>query len=79
MALQIATELISSLCYKLRMFGIPVNEPANVFCNNKAIYTNSVFAEYQLKRKHQLIYHHLVREAVAAKKIIGIKLTVRTI
>ena len=29
-ALQIATELISSFCYKLWMFGIPVTEPANV-------------------------------------------------
>ena len=37
-ALRIATELILLLQYKLRMYGIPVNEPANLFCDNKAIY-----------------------------------------
>ena len=37
MALRIAMELISSLRYKLRMFGISVEEPANVFCDNKAV------------------------------------------
>ena len=37
-ALRIAMELISSSCYKLRMFGIPLDESANVFCNNEAIY-----------------------------------------
>ena len=44
-ALQIATELILSLCYKLRMFGIPLNEPANVFCDNEAVHKNYTFAE----------------------------------
>ena len=70
MALRIATELISSLRYKLRMFGIPIEEPANVFCDNEAVYKNSAFAESRLKRKHQSICFHLVREAVAAEKII---------
>ena len=71
MALQIATDLISSFCYKLQMFGIPVTEPAYVFCNNEAVYKNSAFAESQLRRKHQSIWYHLVREAVAAgEKIV---------
>ena len=69
-ALQISTELISSLCYKLQMFEIPVNEPANAFFDNEAVYKNSAFTESQLKRKNQLICYHLVREAVAAGKII---------
>ena len=46
-ALRIATELISSFCYKHRMFGIQVTEPANVFCDNEAVYKNSAFAESQ--------------------------------
>ena len=69
-ALRIATELISLFRYKLRMFRIPVTEPAYVFCNNEAVYKNSVFAESQLRRKHQSICYHLIREAVAAGKII---------
>ena len=52
------------------MFGIPVDEPANVFCDNEAVYKYSAFAESRLKRKHQSICFHLVREAVAAEKII---------
>ena len=69
-ALQIATELITSFRYKLRMFGIPVTEPANVFCDNEVVYKSSAFAELQLRRKHQSICYHLLREAVAAGKII---------
>ena len=52
------------------MFGVPVTKPANVFCDNEAVYKNSAFAESQLRRKHQSICYHLVREAVAAGKII---------
>ena len=69
-ALQIATELISSFHYKLRIFGVPVTKPANVFCDNEAVYKNSAFAESQLRRKHQYICYHLVREAVTTGKII---------
>ena len=35
------------------MFGIPIDEPANVFCYNEAVYIDSTFAESQLMRKHQ--------------------------
>ena len=47
-----------------------MNEPANVFCDNEAVYENSAFAGSQLKRKHQSICYYLVREAVATGKII---------
>ena len=36
-ALQIGNELIKALHYKLRMFGLSVDEPANIFCDNEAI------------------------------------------
>ena len=44
-ALRIAAELIISLRYKLRMFGIPVMGEANVFCDNNSVYTNASFSE----------------------------------
>ena len=48
-----------------------MTEPANVFCDNKVVYKNSTFAESQLRRKHQSICYHLVREAVVAgEKIV---------
>ena len=47
-ALRIATELVISLRYKLRMFGIPIMGEANMFCDNEAVYKNSSFAESTL-------------------------------
>ena len=65
-ALRVASELIISFRYKLRMFGIPLDGPATVFCDNEAIYNNSTFAESTLKKKHNSICFHRVRECVAA-------------
>ena len=50
------------------MFGIPLDGPANVFCDNEAVYRSATFVESKLKPKHNLICFHLVREAVAAGK-----------
>ena len=36
-ALRIAAEKIIALRYKLRMFGIPIEGSANVFCDNEAV------------------------------------------
>lgn len=65
-ALRTACEMIISLRYKLRMFGIPVDEPANVLCNNESVYKNVSFAESTLKKKHNSICFHRVHECVAA-------------
>ena len=65
-ALRVASELIISLRYKLRMFGIPISGPANVFCDNESVYKNASFAESTLKKKHNSICFHRVRECVAS-------------
>eukprot|EP00978_Attheya_sp_CCMP212_P035677 scaffold156772_cov26-Attheya_sp.AAC.1 len=44
-----------ALCYKLRMFGIPIDGPANVFCDNEAVVTNSSIPTSTIKKKHILI------------------------
>jgi hypothetical protein len=36
-AAKIAVELIEGLCYKLWMFGIPLDGPANVYCDNNCV------------------------------------------
>ena len=51
------------------MFGIPIDGPTSVFCDNEAVYQNTVVPESTLKRKHHSIAYHLCREAVAAKII----------
>lgn len=68
-AMKNAVELIESLRYILRMFGVPLEGPANVFCDNEAVYKNTVLPESILKKKHHSIAYHRCREAVAAGTI----------
>ena len=49
-ALRIAAEIICSFRYNMRMFGIPLDGPANGFCDNKAIYRNAAFVKSKLKK-----------------------------
>ena len=65
-ALRVASELIISMRYKLRMMGVPIEGPAHVFCDNEAVYKNSSIAHSTLKKKHNSICFHRVRECVAA-------------
>jgi hypothetical protein len=65
-AMRIMVELLESMRYKLRMMGIPIDGPANVFCDNKSVVTNATVPTSTLKKKHNSIAYHRVREAVAA-------------
>jgi hypothetical protein len=66
-AMKIAVELIEALRYKLRMFGIPIEGPASVFCDNNLGVLNVTVPESTLSKKHNAIAYHRVREAVAAQ------------
>ena len=68
-AMRIAVELIEALRCKLRMFGIPLDGPTNVFCDNEAVTKNATIPESTLKKKHNSIAYHRTREAVAAETI----------
>jgi hypothetical protein len=65
-ALRICKELIVAMRYKLRMFGVPIDGPANVFCDNRGVVKNASIPESTLLKKHNAINYHAVREAVAA-------------
>jgi hypothetical protein len=65
-ALRICKELIVALRYKLRMFGVPIDGPANVFCDNRGVVKNASVPESTLMKKHNAINYHAVREAAAA-------------
>ena len=65
-AMRIAKDLAIALRYKLRMFGIPINGPADVFCDNQGVVKNTSLPESVLLKKHNVINYHAVREAVAA-------------
>jgi hypothetical protein len=64
-AAKIAVELIEGLRYKLRMMGIPLEGPANLFCDNGSVVANTTCPESSLRKKHNAIAYHRVREAVA--------------
>ncbi len=66
-ALQIAKDMLVALRYKLRMFGVPIDGPANEFCDNNGIVKNTTIPESMLAKKHNAINYHVVCEAVAAK------------
>lgn len=48
------------------MFGVPLDGPADVFCNNRGMVKNVSVPESTLMKKHNSINYHAVREAVAA-------------
>jgi hypothetical protein len=64
-----AIERIKSLRYKLRMFGVPLLGPADIFCDNEAVVTNCSTPESTIKKKHHGIAYHHNREAVASRKV----------
>jgi hypothetical protein len=65
-ALWICKELIVVICYKLMMFGVEIDHPANVFCDNHGVVKNVSIPESTLMKKHNAINYHAVREAVVA-------------
>ena len=64
-ALKSAVELVEGLKYKLRMFGVPINGPARIFCDNKSVVMNTSFANFVLKKKHCAVAHGKVKLAIA--------------
>ena len=65
-AMKIAVEMIESLRYKLRMLGIPIQGPANIFCDNQAVVKNNISVDSTLSKKHSSCAYHFTRWCVAA-------------
>ena len=51
------------------MMGVPMDGPCQVLCDNKSVVLNMTLPSSTLKKKHNAIAYHRVREAVAAKII----------
>ena len=69
-ASRLAVDTIDSLRYKLRMFGIPIAGPTTMWCDNMSVVHNGTRPDSTLKRKHNSISYHRIREAVAAGYIV---------
>ena len=65
-ALKNAVELVTAIRYKLRMFGVPVDGPTDMFFNKKALYKNSSTPESVLRKKHHSVAYHKCCEAVTS-------------
>ena len=61
-----AVEMVEGLRCKLRMMGIEIDGSTNVFCDNESVVKNTTRPESMLKKKHNAIAYHRVREAQAA-------------
>jgi hypothetical protein len=63
----IEIELIIELRYKLRMLGVQVEGPTTTYGDNMAVVLNTTVPSSLLKKKHNAIAYHRVREAIAGK------------
>jgi hypothetical protein len=68
-ALRIAVEKLEAIRYKLRMMGIPLMGPANVFCDNESVVKSSTRPESTLKKKHVSICYHKARKFQAGGSV----------
>ena len=64
-ALKSCMEGITSLRYNLRMFGVEIDGPANVLCDNHSVFNDTTNIRSKLNRKHNSLAFHAVRWAVA--------------
>ena len=60
-----AVEMIQALQFKLRSFGVPMEGPADVYCDNEAVTKAACNPDVTLAKKHNAVAYHKVREAVA--------------
>ena len=66
MAARTASEQIIDLRYTLRMMGIPLDGPSWMFGDNQSVVTSSTLPHSVLKKRHNMLAYHRVREAIAA-------------
>lgn len=71
-AMKQCIEDIEHLRFKLRLFGIPINEQhpeTYVYCDNESLVKNTSLVESTLNKKHSAVAYHFSRWNVAASVI----------
>ena len=66
MAMKKAVEHIKGLRHTLRAFGVVVESPTEVRCDNKSVVSDTVIAASTLRNRQIGIAYHMCRESVAA-------------
>ena len=65
-AARVATEMVMELRYTLRSLGVPLDGPGLLFGDNQSVVTNTTLPSSTLKKKHNAIAYHKVRETIAS-------------
>ena len=65
-AARIATDLIIEMRYNLRALGVPLDGPALLLGDNQSVVLNTTVPSSVLKKKHNAVAYHRVRESIAA-------------
>ena len=64
-AMKQCCEYLRGLRYKLRMMGIPINNPCFIYGDNQSVLWNTSVPESSLKKKSSSVAYHFVREGVS--------------
>ena len=59
-----SVDIIEALCYKMRVFGVPIYESTNIFCDNGEVCVKTTLPKSTLSNNHHSIAFHRAREAV---------------
>ncbi len=65
-AMRQGIDLIEGLRYKLRMMGVPIDGATKIYSDNESVVKSTTRPESTLKKKHNAINYHRIREAIAA-------------
>ncbi len=65
-AMRNARDLTVALRIKLKMLGVPIDGPADFFCENDSVVKNTSIPESVLAKKHNSVNFHIIRESAAA-------------
>ena len=57
--------MLLALRITLRMLGVPLDGPSDVFCDNNSVVQSSPIPVSVLKKKHNAVSFHKVRETIA--------------
>ena len=63
---RLAVEQVMDIRYKLRILGVPVLESSVLMGDNQSVITSCSIPSSNLKKKHNSIAYHRIREAIAA-------------
>ena len=69
-ATRTATEQIIDLRLTLRYLGIPVRSKSYLFGDNESVVKSSTIPHSPLRKRHNLLAFHRVREAIASKMLV---------